>query len=135
MTKDTLGVTLRVIAAMLVCFIVHYVLFAFTNIGQSFVQLGYDLPVLYGFEVIFSIGIILAMVGIKSSMPNSLGYVFLGFITLRLFASYLFVKEGLDSEQVDEMFKYNFLGTVLIFLAGDGYVAYHVLNKGVDIEK
>ncbi|MDR2222615.1 MAG: DUF6168 family protein [Flavobacteriaceae bacterium] len=135
MTKDILGIGLRVIVGLLLCFMLHYALFTFTSLGQSFTQLGYSLPALYGFEIAFSIGVLLAMVGIKSSMPNNLGYVFLGFITLRLVASYLFVQEGLDSEQVDVMFKYNFLGTVLIFLAGDAYVAYHVLNKGVDTEK
>ncbi|MGL5276910.1 hypothetical protein SAMN04488018_102262 [Myroides marinus] len=131
MDKETIGLGLKLLGALVVIFALHFVAFTFTDFGQSFVDLGYSLVGFYGFEFLFSIGILLAMVGIKTSMPNSLGYVFLGFITVRLLASYLFVREGLDSENVDELFKYNFLIVVLIYLGGDAFVAYHILNKKV----
>lgn len=131
MDKETIGLGLKLLGGLVVVFILHFALFSFTDFGQSFVELGYSLIGIYGFEFLFSIGMLLAMSGIKSSMPNNLGYVFLGFITVRLLASYLFVREGLDSENVDELFKYNFLIVVLIYLGGDAFVAYHILNKKV----
>jgi len=131
MGKETIGLGLKLLGALVVIFALHFAAFTFTDFGQSFVDLGYSLVGFYGFEFLFSIGILLSMVGIKTSMPNSLGYVFLGFITVRLLASYLFVREGLDSENVDELFKYNFLIVVLIYLGGDAFVAYHILNKKV----
>lgn len=92
-------------------------------------ELGYSLEMFYGFEFIFSVVIFFALFGIKNSMPNNLGFVFLGFITLRLIASYLFAKRGLDHEMIQEGFKYNFLVIILVFLGGDAFVAYSILNK------
>ncbi|WP_121964822.1 hypothetical protein [Myroides sp. N17-2] len=129
MDKGTLGLGLKILGVLAIAFALHFALFTFTDFGQSFVELGYSLVGFYGFELLFTIGILFAMEGIKTSMPNSLGYVFLGFITVRLLASYLFVRAGLDSEKVDELFKYNFLLVVMIYLGGDAFVAYHVLNK------
>ncbi|MGL4581433.1 MAG: hypothetical protein ACRCVU_00480 [Flavobacterium sp.] len=129
MGKETLGLGLKILGILAIAFALHFALFTFTDFGQSFVELGYSLVGFYGFELLFTIAILFAMEGIKTSMPNSLGYVFLGFITVRLLASYLFVRAGLDSENVDELFKYNFLLVVMIYLGGDAFVAYHVLNK------
>lgn len=132
MSKDMLGVSLRLVVVLLLFFIAHFVLFTTTDIGHSMVSLGYSLPILYLIEFVFSIGLVLSMVGIKNSMPHSLAYVFLGFITLRLVVSYIYVSEGLNGGMGDDTFKYNFLTVVLIFLGGDAYVAYNVLNKEVD---
>lgn len=135
MSKEALGVGLKVLISLLICFAVHYAIISFTDFGNSIVNLGYSLLGFYGFELIFTLGVFFAMFGMKSSMPNNLGFVFLGVITLRLIASYLFAREGLDSEAVDQTFKYNFLVIVLIFLASDAYIAYHILNKNVTTEK
>lgn len=135
MSKEALGVGLKVIVSLLICFAVHFAIISFTDFGDSINNLGYSLIVFYGFELIFTLGVFFAMFGMKSSMPNNLGFVFLGVITLRLIASYLFAREGLDNEEVDQTFKYNFLIIVLIFLAGDAYIAYHILNKNVAVEK
>lgn len=131
MDKETVSLSLKLFGVLAVVFAIHFALFTYTDFGQSFVELGYSLAGFYGFEFIFSIGMLFAMQGIKTSMPNSLGYVFLGFITVRLLASYLFVREGLDSDNVDELFKYNFLLVVLIYLGGDAFIAYRILNKKV----
>lgn len=135
MSKEALGVGLKVIVSLLICFAVHFAIISFTDFGDSINNLGYSLIGFYGFELIFTLGVFFAMFGMKSSMPNNLGFVFLGVITLRLIASYLFAREGLDNEEVDQTFKYNFLIIVLVFLAGDAYIAYHILNKNVAVEK
>lgn len=131
MDKGILSIGVKLSIGLLICFGMHFAIFSFTNFGDSFKSLNYSLESFYGFEFIFSIASLFALTGIKNSMPNNLGYVFLGLITLRLFASYLFARTGLDSEQVDEFFKYNFLLIVLIYLAGDAYIGYSILNKKV----
>jgi len=131
MDKETLQVGLKLFIGLVVVFALHYALVAFTDAGDALIELGYSLEKFYGFEFIFSIVIFFALFGIKSSLPNNLGFVFLGFITLRLIASYLFAKNGLDSEMAQEGFKYNFLAIVFVFLGGDAFIAYTILNKNI----
>lgn len=132
MNKDMLSVGVRITVVLLLTFVLHFVLFATTDIGESMKSLGYNLPVLYLMEFVFSISLVVAMFAIMNSLPHSLGYVFLGFITLRLVASYIYISEGLNGGMADDAFKFNFLTVVLIFIMADAYVAYNVLNKGVD---
>ncbi|WP_413511058.1 DUF6168 family protein [Myroides odoratus] len=131
MDKETLHIGLKLFIGLVVVFALHYAVVAFTDAGESLMDLGYSLEKFYGFEFLFSIALFFSMFAIKNSLPNNLGFVFLGFITLRLIASYLFAKKGLDSEAVVEGFKYNFLVIVLVFLGGDAFVAYSVLNKNI----
>lgn len=129
MEKRTIKIGLQLLIGLIIVFAIHYGFVAVTESGASLSDMGYTLEKLYAFEFLFSIIIFIALNGIKNSLPENLGFVFLGFITLRLIASYLFVQSALDHEQVDQIFKFNFLGTVLVFLAGDAFVAYNILNK------
>lgn len=131
MDKETLHIGLKLFIGLVVVFALHYAVVAFTDAGESLMDLGYSLEKFYGFEFLFSIALFFSMFAIKNSLPNNLGFVFLGFITLRLIASYLFARKGLDSETVVEGFKYNFLAIVLVFLGGDAFVAYSILNKNI----
>lgn len=132
MSKDMIRVGVRLTVVLLLAFVLHFVLFETTDIGESTKNLGYNLPVLYLMEFVFSISLVVALFAIMNSLPHSLGYVFLGFITLRLVASYIYISSGLNGGMADDAFKFNFLTVVLIFIAADAYVAYNVLNKEVD---
>ncbi|WP_410877949.1 DUF6168 family protein [Myroides sp. DW712] len=129
MDKETVQIGLKLFIGLVVVFVLHYAAVAFTDAGNSLLEVGYSLEKFYGFEFIFSLIIFFALFGIKNSLPNNLGFVFLGFITMRLIASYLFAKNGLNHEMTDEGFKYNFLLIVLVFLGGDAFIAYSILNK------
>ncbi|MHC5201042.1 hypothetical protein [Myroides sp. LJL119] len=129
MDKSILKIGLKVIISLVICFFAQYAILYFSGWDSSLSKLGYSLAGLYGFELIFSIVILLAMVGIVKSLPEHLGFVFLGFITLRLIGSYLFVEQGLDHVDTDDAFKYNFVIVVLVFLGTDAYTAFRVLNK------
>ncbi len=129
MEKGIIKVGLQLLIAFIVVFTLHYVIVALTSSSESLTSMGFTLEKFYAFEVLFSVITFFALYGIKNSLPDNLGFVFLGLITLRLIASYLYAQEALNSEQVDEIFKYNFLAIVLIFLAGDAFVAYNILNK------
>ena len=129
MDRETVQIGLKLFIGLVVVFVMHYAVVAFTDAGNSLLELGYSLEKFYGFEFVFSLIIFFALFGIKNSLPNNMGFVFLGFITMRLIASYLFAKNGLDHEMTDEGFKYNFLLIVLVFLGGDAFIAYSILNK------
>lgn len=129
MDKNILNIGLKVIICIAICFIAQFAILYFTNWDSSLSKLNYSLAGLYGFELIFSIVILFAMVGMAKSLPEQLGFVFLGFITLRLIGSYLFAEQGLDHVDTDDTFKYNFVIVVLVFLGTDAYTAFRVLNK------
>lgn len=129
MGKGIIKVGLQLLIAFIVVFTLHYAIVALTSSGESLTNMGFTLEKFYAFEILFSVIIFFALFGIKNSLPDNLGFVFLGLITLRLIASYLYAQDALDNEQVDQVFKFNFLAIVLIFLAGDAFVAYNILNK------
>ncbi|MEC4113657.1 hypothetical protein VSO92_05985 [Myroides pelagicus] len=135
MDKQIVGTGVKVLLSLLICFLVHYAIVSYTSFGDSLTALGYNLFQFYGLGIVFSLVIFVAIVGIKGSLPQHLGFVFIGFITMRLVASYLLAQAGLDNEGVDMAFKSNFLISVLVFLAGDGYFAYYILNNKVSSEK
>lgn len=84
---------------------------------------------IYALQMIMSIIIVFAMVGIGQSMPQNLGYVFLGFLTLKLVINYLLVNPALESGNESDFFKYNYLGVFFLFMIFDVYVTYRVLNQ------
>lgn len=129
MDKQILSIGLKVLLSLILCFGVQYAILTYFDFNDQLKSLGYTLQGFYGFEFIFTVVMLLAMFGIKNSLPEHLGFVFLGFITLRLIASYLFGASGLDHENTHEIFKFNFLVIVLVFLAGDAFIAYRILNK------
>lgn len=129
MGKGIIKVGLQLLIAFIVVFTLHYAIVALTSSGESLTNMGFTLEKFYAFEILFSVIIFFTLFGIKNSLPDNLGFVFLGLITLRLIASYLYAQDALDNEQVDQVFKFNFLAIVLIFLAGDAFVAYNILNK------
>ena len=84
---------------------------------------------IYALQMIMSIIIVFAMVGIGQSMPQNLGYVFLGFLTLKLVINYLLINPALESGNESAFFKYNYLGVFFLFMIFDVYVTYRVLNQ------
>lgn len=84
---------------------------------------------IYALQMIMSIIIVFAMVGIGQSMPQNLGYVFLGFLTVKLVINYLLINPALESGNESDFFKYNYLGVFFLFMIFDVYVTYRVLNQ------
>lgn len=84
---------------------------------------------IYALQMLMSIIIVFAMVGIGQSMPQNLGYVFLGFLTLKLVINYLLINPALESGNESDFFKYNYLGVFFLFMIFDVYVTYRVLNQ------
>lgn len=84
---------------------------------------------IYALQFLMSVVVILAVVGIGKVMPESLGYVFLGFFTLKVIVTYLIVRPMLDTPLESDFFKYNYFGVFFLFMVFDVYVTYRVLNQ------
>lgn len=84
---------------------------------------------IYALQFLLSVVMIFTTVGIGNAMPQSLGYVFLGFLTLKVVVTYWVVMPVLEQEVVVDFFKYNYLGVFFLFLFFDVYIAYRVLNQ------
>src|SRR5690554_1713387 len=84
---------------------------------------------IYALQFLLSVVVILATVGIGNSMPQSLGYVFLGFLTLKIVVTYWVAIPVLEQDTDVDFFKYNYLGVFFLFMFFDVYVAYRLLNQ------
>ena len=62
-------------------------------------------------------------------MPQNVGFVFLGFLTLKLVINYVAIRGALETSGSDNFFKYNFLAVFFLFMFFDVYVTYRVLNQ------
>lgn len=113
------------------------VLFFALHLGLSIVLGFYDtwegmeisLLGIYTFGFILSCFIYIALIGIHYSMPQNVGYVFLGLIAVRGIASYLLIDRYMEVSDSGDFLKYNFFASFLIFLMTDAFMAYRVLNK------
>ncbi|UIR55045.1 hypothetical protein LZQ00_12225 [Sphingobacterium sp. SRCM116780] len=112
----------------------HY--FALPSFGmEDFKSLtGFQLYSLYLFEAIASLIILIIVLATDAVMPKNIGFIFLGLITLKAAASYLFFKNGFNYS-LDDIFEYNFLIVFFLFLFFDVFVAFKVINKEVESTK
>ncbi|UUV22506.1 hypothetical protein MG290_10415 [Flavobacterium sp. CBA20B-1] len=84
---------------------------------------------IYALQFLLSAIIVLGVVGIGNAMPNNLGFVFLGFLTLKILVNYLVLNPALQSGDTSNFFKYNYLAVFFLFVFFDVYVTYRVLNQ------
>lgn len=121
------AIQLVVLAALV--FGVHYILQQVLGISENWNDTGYNLILIYAFQLILSIIMIVVVVGSSKSFANSLGYVFLVLLTLKCVGNYFFIQPVLNTENSNEFIKHNFLIVFLIFLVFDVYVAFKILNQ------
>lgn len=89
---------------------------------------------IYSLQLLLSVVMIFAMVGIGKSMPQNVGYVFLGFLTLKVVINYLVINPALETANTSDFFKHNFLIVFFLFLIFDVYVTYRVLNQSYSVK-
>ena len=82
------------------------------------------------FFVVSSIVILIINLVISKKASEQLGFVFLGIMTVKLIASYVFIAPALELKSVASEFeKINFFIYFLVFLAIDVYLTIQILNK------
>lgn len=120
---------IQLIVLAVLVFGLHYIFQQVLGVLDNWENTGYSLYIVYLFELMLSIIMIVAIVGTGKSMPNNLGYVFLGLLTLKCVGNYIFIAPILDADVSNDFVKHNFLIVFLIFLIFDVYVTYRVLNQ------
>lgn len=84
---------------------------------------------IYALQFLLSALVIIAVVSIGNVMPNNLGFVFLGVLTLKVVVNYIMLKPVLKANDSGDFFKYNFLIVFFLFMFFDVYVTYRILNQ------
>jgi len=107
---------------------IHYFVLAGQDVQPYWVQSGYSLQGLYLFGFIASFFVtILVLLG-QWLIPQNVGFIFLGVMTVKVIGSYLFIKNGLNKFEND-FIEYNFLVVFFVFLFFDVFVAFKAINK------
>nr|WP_297309448.1 hypothetical protein [uncultured Flavobacterium sp.] len=120
---------IQLIVFTLLIFGVHYILQQVLGVSENWNETGYNLVLIYAFQIILTIIMMVAIVSTSKSLANSLGYLFLGLLTLKCVANYFFIQPVLNSENPSDFIKHNFLIVFLIFLVFDVYVTFRILNQ------
>lgn len=115
-----------------VFFMVHQQLLFGMGVDHFWHETTYSLLGFYGFGAGASLLLMALLFGAAHALPKQLGFVFLGAITLKLLASYLYVREGLGLFENDFL-EYNFLVSFFLFLFFDVFVAFKLITQ-VDIK-
>ena len=90
---------------------------------------------IYALQFLLSVLLIFGVVGIGKTMSQNIGFVFLGFLTLKLVINYIAISAALKTDVADDFFKHNLLVVFFLFMFFDVYVAYRVLNQSYSSEK
>ncbi|HLW61957.1 MAG TPA: hypothetical protein VKY33_01030 [Flavobacterium sp.] len=113
----------------LVSFGLHFLLHSISNDLEFWDTAYMHLWQIYALQFLMSVIMIFAVVGIGNSKPESLGYIFLGFLTLKVAVNYFVISPVLKMEADLDFFKYNFLAVFFLFMTFDVYVSYRILNQ------
>ncbi|TJZ61337.1 hypothetical protein FAZ15_09080 [Sphingobacterium olei] len=108
---------------------IHHFVLEGRGSQQYWVQSGYSLLSLYFFGFIASFFVTIVVLLGQWTMPKNVGFIFLGVMTVKVIASYLFIQDGLNKSEND-FIEYNFLVVFLVFLFSDVFVAFKVINEG-----
>jgi hypothetical protein len=84
----------------------------------------------FSFFAISSIVILLLNLAVQKKAKDQLGFVFLGIMTVKVIAAYIFIAPALELKTASNQFeKNNFFIYFLTFLAIDVYLTAQILNK------
>lgn len=129
MNKFNLKLGIQVVLILVLFFALHLGLSIMLGFNNEWDGMGISLFGIYSFGLVLSCLIYVALIGIHFSMPQSVGYVFLGLIAVRGIASYLLIDRYMEVSASGDFLKYNFFASFMVFLMTDAFMAYRVLNK------
>lgn len=109
-------------------FAAHSLVLSGMNVAQYWSQTSYSLLGMYAFGLLASLLVAVLLFFANWSMPEKLGVIFLGLVLLKAVASYIYIKNGLNTFEND-FIEYNFLVVFFISLFVDVYTAFSALNQ------
>ena len=90
----------------------------------------YSFSQTFSFFAISSVLILLLNLAVQKKAKEQLGFVFLGIMTIKVIAAYVFIAPALENKiGISEFEKINFFVYFLVFLAIDVYLTIQILNK------
>lgn len=107
---------------------IHYYGLNALALQATWTQTEYTLEGLYTFGAIASMLLSIVLLLTQYALPKQVGFVFLGGITLKAVASYLFIQAGLN-KLGNDFLEINFLISFFVFLFYDVYIAYLLVNQ------
>lgn len=131
MNKFNLKIGLQAVLILVLLFAMHLGISLLLGFYNQWASIEISLWGIYAFGFMLTCFVYVGIIGIDYSMPQSVGYVFLGLITVRGVASYLLIDKYLEADVSGDFLKYNFLISFLVFLLVDAFIAYRVLNKSI----
>ena len=91
-------------------------------------ETSYSLEGMYTFGFVSSLCVVVFILLAQWAMPKKVGLVFLGLMTVKAIASYIYIHNGLDIFEHD-FIEYNFLVVFFVFLFFDVFVAFRIINE------
>ncbi|WP_270088232.1 hypothetical protein [Sphingobacterium sp. SYP-B4668] len=106
----------------------HYFILNNLDLQGAWSTGSYSLSGLYLFEGIASSVMLIIILVANTVMPKNIGFIFLGLLTLKMAASFLYVNKGLN-KMPENFLEYNFLAVFFAFLVYDVFITYKVINQ------
>lgn len=127
------------VVLVVTAFIAHKLIISGMELDYLWGQTDYSLVGLYAFGGISSLLVVVLILLTHWSMPKNLGFVFLGLMTVKVIAGYIYISDALGTFE-NKFMEYNFLVVIFLFLFFDVFIAFKTLNQEdtsspVDVKK
>lgn len=127
------------VVLVVTAFIAHKLVISGMELDYLWEQTDYSLVGLYAFGGISSLLAVVLILLTHWSMPKNLGFVFLGLMTVKVIAGYIYISDALGTFE-NKFMEYNFLVVIFLFLFFDVFIAFKTLNQEdtsspVDVKK
>ncbi|NGM63317.1 hypothetical protein G5B30_15515 [Sphingobacterium sp. SGG-5] len=106
----------------------HHLVVAGMDSHSFWEETSYSLEGMYTFGFVSSLCVVVFILLAQWAMPKKVGLVFLGLMTIKAIASYIYIHNGLDVFEHD-FIEYNFLVVFFVFLFFDVFVAFRIINE------
>lgn len=107
----------------------HYFILQSLEMNNLWSETNYSLWGIYGFQWVVSVVVIIIMGLLADIMPQWVGFVFLGLMTLKLIFNYIYIAAGLEGA-ASEFLKYNYFAAFVCYFIFDVFIAYRAINQG-----
>ena len=119
---------LMLVLLAVTAYFAHYLVLDGMELSAFWSQSGYSLLGMYAVGAVGSLFALVLIMLTNWAMPKNLGFVFLGIMTIKVIAGYIYIRKGLGVFEND-FIEYNFLVVFFLFLFFDVFIAFQALNQ------
>lgn len=121
---------LEILIIAIPLYIVHKIVFSFTDLSNKVGMFQYSLEQLYGFFLIAAILIIFVLIKIRQKNLDNVGNVFMLLTCLKMVVAYVLLRPILNiANESQHLEKINFFVIFIGFLAIETIIAIRILNN------